>query len=336
MRDRARRMMGWGLILLSVMGFILMFIDEPLRGYAERQLNRCLQGYRVRVGALSFHPMGLSLDLNNLTVLQDTQPDPAIAQIATWHASIHWRKLLVGQLVSDHRIDHPVVHLTRPQVTEESGNDMPLDQQGWQEAVLAVYPLKINQLTVTDGEITYRKTRTSKPLHASHVNVRATNIRNVRSKSDEYPSDVHVDAVLFETGALTLDGRADFLSEPHLGMEADLRLQKVNLLDVLPFAAEHQMHLTAGLLSTTGHIHYSPRTQVVRLQSLNVSNIKLDFVHSLSTAPKREAAQKVRWPWRAGRLRTIPHSCSALTREGLPMANLGSSIKQSTPCIVSS
>ncbi|WP_447987393.1 DUF748 domain-containing protein [Nitrospira sp. Nam74] len=286
--------LGIPLILLLIIGLALPFIDEPLRGYAERELNRRVEGYTFRIGALDFHPIGLSLDLENVTVAQKDHPDPPVAQLKKWHASIHWRELLSGHLVSDQSIDHPVIHFTRPQAAKEAKDDVPVEKRGWQEAVFAIYPLKINEFTITDGDITYRENSTSKPLHVGQLNCRAGNIRNVRSKPDEYPSDVHVDAVLFDKGKLTLDGKADFFAEPHIGLNADLKLEDIELANVLPLTAQRQVHLTQGLLSTNGHVEYSPQTQVIQLHSLNLREIKLDFVHAPATAPKeKDTGRKV-------------------------------------------
>jgi hypothetical protein len=280
--------LGVPLVFLLIVGFALAFIDEPLRGYAERELNRRVEGYTFRIGALHFHPIGLSLDLENVSVVQKDHPDPPIAKLSKWHASIHWRELLSGHLVSDQSIDRPVLHITRPQAAKEVKDDVPVDKRGWQEAVFAIYPLKINEFTITDGDITYRENSSSKPLHVNHLNVRATNIRNVRSKPDEYPSDVHMDAVLFDKGKLTLDGRADFFSEPHMGINTDVSLMDVELVNVLPLTAQRQVHLTQGVLSTNGHAEYSPQAQVIQLKSLNLRDVKLDFVHAAGTAPKEQ------------------------------------------------
>ena len=280
--------------LLLIIGLAVAFIDEPLRAYAERELNRRVEGYTFHIGKLDFHPIGLSIDLEDVTVIQTDHPDPPIAQLTKWHASVHWRELLSGHLVSDQSIDRPVLHITRPQAAKEAKDDVPADKRGWQEAVYAVYPLQINEFTITNGDITYRENSTSKPLHVGQLNFRATNIRNVRSKPDEYPSDVHLDAVLFDKGRLTLDGRADFLAEPYMGMNADISLKDVELANVLPITAQRQVHLTQGVLSTAGHVEYSPRTQVVRLKDLSLRDVKLDFVHAATTASKeKDTGQKV-------------------------------------------
>jgi uncharacterized protein DUF748 len=281
------------LLVLLVLGITLIFIDEPLRAYAERELNRRVEGYTFRIGALDFHPIGLSLDVEQVTVVQNEHPDPPVAQLATWHASIHWRELLSGHLVSDQWINHPVVHFTRPQAVKEV-QDPSADQKGWQDAVFAIYPLQLNEFRITDGDITYRENTTSKPLHISQLNVRAGNIRNVRSKPHEYPSEVHIDAVVFDRGRLQLDGQADFLAEPSMAINADVNLQDIALADVLPLTAQHQVHLTQGILFTEGHVEYAPTVQEVRLKSLIVRDVKLDFVHAAQARTKeKETGKKV-------------------------------------------
>ncbi len=263
-------------------GFAMSFIDEPLRTYAERQLNSHLAGYTFRIGTLDFHPIGLSLDLENITVLQDARPDPPLAHIEEWHAGIHWEALLSGRLVSDHIIDRPVIHFTRPQAAQEI-QGAPAQKKSWQEALFAMYPLHINELSINDGDLTYRENATSPPLRLTHIRVRAENIRNVRSKPLQYPSPVKLEALVFGGGRFTVDGHADFFAEPSMGINIDIALQDINLADLLPLTAQHQIHLTQGSLTTIGHVEFAPAAQEVRLTSLNLHDVKADFVHAART-----------------------------------------------------
>jgi len=295
---RSHRLWWWlagiPLFLLLIIVLALAFIDEPLRRYAERQFNSRVEGYTFHIGSLDFHPIGLSLDLEDVSVVQNDHPDPPVAQLTKWHASIHWRELLSGHLVSDQSIDRPIVHFTRPQASKEVQDDMPVEERGWQDAILAVYPLKINEFRINDGDITYRENQKSKALHVTHLNFKAGNIRNVRSKPNEYPSPVHLDAVVFDTGRLVLDGQADFFSEPHLGINADITLQDVNIADVLPVTSRYQIHLTQGVLSADGHTEYAPQTQTVRLKTLSLRDVRLDFVHAPEARGReKEAGRKV-------------------------------------------
>jgi len=95
-----------GLVLAIVFGVVFL-IDEPLRRYTEAKVNRALKGYTAHIGRLNFHPIGLSLDVADLVVVQDAHPDPPIASIPLLSASVHWRALLHGRLVGDFMIDRP-------------------------------------------------------------------------------------------------------------------------------------------------------------------------------------------------------------------------------------
>ncbi len=272
--------------IMLVVGVASLFIDEPLRAYAERELNSRIAGYTFRIGALDFHPIGLSLDLENVTVLQNAHPNPPLAQIAQWHASIHWRALLSGRLVSDHIVDRPVIHFTRPLAQEVK--DASAHKRSWQEALFAVYPLQINEFSINDGNLTYRENASSKPLRLTDIRIRAENIRNVRSKPLQYPSRVLGEAVLFGGGRFNVDGHADFFGEPSMGIDVDIALQDINLADLQPLSAQRQIHLTQGSLTTTGHVEFAPAAQEVRLASLNLHDVKADFVYA---ARRKQQAQ---------------------------------------------
>src|SRR4029079_7873939 len=142
-------------VLLVLLLASALFIDQPLRAYIEEKMNRSLKGYRVHIGALDFHPIGASIDLHEIRLEHIDEPDPPVATIARWSASVHWRALLSGRLVNDQDIERPKFRITRTLARQETGNDTPVKERGWQDAVESVYPFKINQIRITDGEILY-------------------------------------------------------------------------------------------------------------------------------------------------------------------------------------
>ena len=198
------------------------FLDEPLRRQMERRLNAALEGYTVTLRGLDFHVVGGSLDLLDLVLVQDRNPDPPVASIPKLSASIQWRELLRGSVVADFLIDRPALHINRRQLQSEAEDPVPVEKRGWQEALEAIYPFRINLFRVAEGDITYVED-SGRPLHLRRVTFRAGNIRNLRLKDHTYPSNVWLEAIVFDSGRLVLDGRADFLAEPHLGLRASAR-----------------------------------------------------------------------------------------------------------------
>jgi uncharacterized protein involved in outer membrane biogenesis len=142
-------------LVVLLVAFVRFFIDEPLRQTIERNVNKSLQGYTVRIHALKFHPLGFSLDLIDSTIIQNTYPNPPVAHLPYLHASVHWRALLNGRLVADFLIDQPKLYINLKQAKQEVEDQVAMADRGWQDALEEIYPLKVNFFTVQDAEITY-------------------------------------------------------------------------------------------------------------------------------------------------------------------------------------
>ena len=200
-----------------------------------------------------------------MVVRQKDDPDPPIAAISKIHGSLQWSALFRGRLVTDQLLDRPVIHFTRPQAAKER-------TATGQKTELAGSPLRhaaspVNEVRITNGDVTYRENAASKPLHITELNVKAENIRNVRSKAHEYPSNIHIEAVVFDKGG-SVRRPCRFFCRAHYGGQRRSTLTDIELAELLPLTAQHQVHLSQGRLSATGHVEYAPTVQEVRLRSL--------------------------------------------------------------------
>ena len=277
-------LMGSIAVLVIVAFGLGVFINEPLRHYVERQLNTHLQGYTVHVGKLDLHPLRFSVELFDVSIIQDANPDPAIVYVPRLSSSVQWRALLSAHVVSDIVVERPKIHINLKQFSQEATDEVPLKERGWQEAVQAVTPLKVNLLRVAEAEVTYIDQEPYEPLHLSQLNIRAENIRNIRSDVGEYPSPLHLQGVIFGTGHLWLDGQADFLATPHIAVKAQLGLENVPLNYIKPITSRYNIILNGGMLSGTGAIDYTPTRKVAHLQKATVHGLRVDYVHSPQTA----------------------------------------------------
>jgi hypothetical protein len=277
-------------VLLAVLDLAL---DEPLRRRVERNVNARLQGYSVQLGGLDFHVIGFSLELRDLIVRQDANPEPPIARIGRVAASIHWRVLLTsGRVVADFQLDRPAFYVNLQQLREEDRDPVPVDQRGWQDALREIYPFKINVLRIREGELVYIDADPDRPLRLSDVQLVARNIRNIESRDRTYPSDLRVEATVFDHGRLLLEGRADFLAEPHAGVQADVTIENLGLDYFKPVAGRYNLQISAGTLFAQGAIEYAPSIQTVHLRQLRVDGLQADYVHSKRTAPKEEQTRE--------------------------------------------
>jgi hypothetical protein len=280
------------IVILLGAAVALFFVDEPLRAFIERRLNKHVQGYTFTIGKAHLYP-NLSLDIEDALMVQTKHPDPPVAKIPKWHFSIQWRHILSGVLVSDYLIERPTLHITLPQAKKEVQDEVPIHEKGWRDGVYSFYPFKINEFKVVDADVTYVDQDPSRPLHLTHLNFRVGNIRNIRFADDAYPSDLSLDGNIFGPGRIQLKGHANFLAEPHAGINADLALRQIPLEHLLPVTGRYNFQLRGGVLTAEGHLEYTNEGETeANLKTLTVDNVRLDYIHAPETKAKEKQVGK--------------------------------------------
>jgi len=257
-----------------------------LRAGIERELNRQLKGYTAQVGGVRFHPFGFSLDLLDTTLTQDAHPRPPVMQIPRLHASVQWKALLHLRLVADVRLEQPKLYLNLAQAKAELQSPIPTKDKGWQDALEAIYPLKINEFQIVDGDVTYIDQAPARPLHLEHVNVHAENIRNIAFPNNLYPSTLQVESTVFDTGHLALDGRANFLAMPHATMRGAFRLAHINLEPFQPITRRYNINVEGGILATAGQYEYGTEATAVQVDQVTIDQAAIEYVHQRATAAR--------------------------------------------------
>jgi uncharacterized protein DUF748 len=302
---------GWGKAGIAFAGLIVFLAlaglvpNEPLRRSIEGKMNRSLKGYEAHIAQARLHPLGLSLTLENLVIRQTAHPEPAILVVPTLHASVQWREILFLRVVADFRIDRPRVYVNLEQLRAEAEDETPVKQKGWQQAVEAIYPLKINLLRIGDAELTYIDDDPQRPLKITHLNARASNIRNIHSRDRAYPSPVEATAVVFESGKADLKGDADFLAEPYAGVKGQFHLTGIPLDYFQPVVAHWNVTVSGGTLSTAGEVEFAPRVRRLVLPEISIEKVKLGYVRKppaaaekgLLPAANKKTADETAPPW---------------------------------------
>lgn len=177
-------------------------------------------------------------------------------------------------------LDRPKLYVNLGHLRAEAADPRPVAKHGWQEAFQAIYPLKINRFTIANGEATYVDDGPFEPLELSAINLVADNIRNIRSRERDYPSAVHLDAVVFKKGKVTIDGHADFLAEPHLGIKADVALDQIELDYFKPLTRRYNVAVNKGVLSASGLVEYAPSIKVVDLEEATIRGVQVEYTHT--------------------------------------------------------
>ncbi len=262
-------MMGFLLLLVGVASF---FIDEPLRKYIETNINKNLEGYTVELEAVDVHPIVLSIDFINLVLRQEANPEPPLLIIPYWNASIHWLELIKMEIVNDHLIKNAKV-VFQKEVKDETD----VEDKDWQEALYAYYPVTIN-FRLEDSSISYRDQSDHPPLELTNLQLNVENIQNIRSPDGEYPSTIHFEGSLHQSGFLSLSGKASFLAEPFPGISVDYDVKNIPLKPFTTLSSPLNVEIHSGTLNGKGHIEYSPWKNNAQIASLEIENPHIDYV----------------------------------------------------------
>ncbi len=279
------------LVMLAALAYgVARFADEPVRRYLEAEVNRRLTGYTVRLPSLRLRPWTASMELRDASIVQRARPDPPVAYVGRLRTRLDWRALLHRRVVADVTFERPILHVDLNNVRAEAADKTPVKDRGWQEALEALaFDLKINRLRVLDGDVTYIDRGPFKPLHVSRVNLSAENIRNLASGERVYPSPIHLEAAVFDRGSVRVDGRADFLAEPHVGVKAALRMDQVELDYFRPVIERYNLSIREGRLSLAGQVEYAPTVTRLILERALLAGVTLEYRHLPSTAQAEKA-----------------------------------------------
>ncbi len=288
---RTRRAILIGLGVVVFLGVILdVGLDAPLRSVVERRINQSLVGYTASLGDLNFHLIGLSLDMKNLVVRQQAHPDPAVLQLPRFKIGISWRDLFYAHLVADAQLDDPAIHANLQQLSEENRDQVPFKQRGWQQALEAIYPLKINELRIRNGTMVYQDDSGFRPLFLSGVDIVAGNIRNVRSPDRQYPSTIHAEGWVFDVGRAVIDGQANLLAEPTPGVKGAMELDRVELSYFEPLVEKLGLTVRRGFVDARGRVEVGPGVQIVEVDSLVITAAAVDYRQGLAPTPEAQQA----------------------------------------------
>jgi hypothetical protein len=272
----------------AALGLLLCFADlllaGPVRTWAERMMNSKLNGYTVHIGRARPHLWRLGLGLDQLILVQQAYPDPPVADVGALEFSLTWWELVRFKVAGDLTIRQPALHINLTQIQHESNSHVSLKDRGWQDAVEAIFPFKLNQVKITDGSLVYLSGATeSKPLQLTKLFMLARNVRNIDATVGDYPSPVTLEGRLFDTGTLAFQGQADFLRKPTLAAHGTIHLARVPLDRFGPLAKDYQLATQGGFLTATGTLESTPAAQKAHLSEVLLEDLRVDYLTSPAT-----------------------------------------------------
>lgn len=195
------------LVILALVVLRLLLPDMALAAINQRLASMGDYGGKVDDvdlaiwrGAYSLHGLRIVKTAGTVDVplLDAPQVDIALA----------WRDLLRGAIVADVDFRRPVVHFVDGGGPASSQSGAGVD---WRDRLDAIVPIRIDTVTITDGEAHFHNVHADPPvdLVASEVTATIDNLTNVRDQAGERVAELVASATMFDSARLEAEARFD-------------------------------------------------------------------------------------------------------------------------------
>jgi hypothetical protein len=165
-------------------------------------VNRTLaraQGYEGRIGDVDLNLWRGAYQIQNVDIVKKSGATPVpLLRAPLVDLSIEWRALFDGALVGEIWFVHPELNFVAgPPQEQQTGAET-----DWRDVVRALFPVKINRLTVRDGTVHFRNFHTNPKVDVflRDVNLVARNLTNSKRLSEDMVAHATFSAVPMNAG----------------------------------------------------------------------------------------------------------------------------------------
>jgi hypothetical protein len=225
-------------VALLALALLLVGFRIALPILLTRQANRILAGmpdYQGRVADIDLAVIRGAVRLKDIVLQKKGGGVPVpFLDVPLVEASIQWRELFRGNLVGEVHVLRPVVNLVAGPTREQSQTSI---SRVWIDTAKKYTPLRVNQFTVTDGSLRFRKSDAEPQVDVrlDAIQVAAENLANTRELQEERFGSVNATALVMNEANATLAVKVDPLAQPpRFSLEAEVqRLDLVRLNSLL-------------------------------------------------------------------------------------------------------
>lgn len=272
------------IVSLITVGIMPSFLNEPLRRSAEEAVNAGAPDYHVDIGRLDLHPFTLSLNLRDVAVRQQANPDSPLMTVPVITANAHVLPLFLGKLAAEIALNQPIVSVTKVQLAtllNKTAQDSPEPDRAngvttaWQDSIRSKMAFTMT-LKVRQGAVSVAAPQFAEAVLVQDLNLAVDGLTN--RSDDTYPTRLHIDARLLKNTRLTIDGQVDPLATPVPAVDMQLNLQDVDLPTVIKLVGQHDTPLHAGTAEAAGRLVYGPSDRSVTIDHASLQGLKVEYV----------------------------------------------------------
>ncbi len=224
-------------VILGVIGLLTgarLALPYVVRHYLNKTLQNDIEGYTGSVHDVDIHLIRGAYSLDSLKILKKNGkvPVPFIA-VRTIDFSVEWQALFDGSVVGE-------ITVMQPQLNFVDGPSEAQTQTGeegnWRETVAKLFPLRINRLSIADGEVHFQNLH-AKPkvdIYLNDFDLVARNLTNSEEISKTLVASINGTSKIMKDGKMELRLDTNPLAE-HPPFNLDLSVEGVDLVRLNDF-----------------------------------------------------------------------------------------------------
>ncbi len=263
-----KRYIVLGLFTLMII-LIHLFLPTIILNHLNRVLAN-LDGYKGHIEDVDIHLYRGAYIIKNLNVVytKGNMPTPFL-EVDQIDVSIHWKALFRGRIVSEFIFEQPVLNF----MINNTGSEQQTGKENnWGETISKLTPLniQINLLAINNGKIFFKDFSKSPQVEVflKELNLRATNLSNVKDTQAKLPSKLNLTAKSIGNGDLKLEAKLNVLKKIP-DFDIDWSLENIDLKFLNEFTTAYaNFDFEEGTLSVFSEVlmenaHYDGYTKVL-------------------------------------------------------------------------
>jgi len=230
---RSPALIYWVAGLVVFLAIVRLVLPYGLKTFVNHQLNKS-SDYSGRIGDVTVHLWRGAYQVHDIHLFKNGGQIPVpFFSTQILDLSLEWSELIHGSVVSKIAMKQPSLNFISGPTKDQTQNGTETD---WGQTLESLVPFKINQLTITNGQIHFQNLYSTPPvdIYLNDVSVLATNFTNSRGLTQALPAGIVAHGKALGKGGLDLEVHVNPLAKVP-AFELTAQLTNVDLVSLNNF-----------------------------------------------------------------------------------------------------
>ncbi|HZX71823.1 MAG TPA: DUF748 domain-containing protein [Rhodanobacter sp.] len=234
MHLRYRRHLGWVLLIVGLLVVLRLLLPYVVRHYLNTRMDR-MGDYHGQIADIDLHLWRGAYSVDGLKIVKVSGKVPVpLLDAPRTDIELSWRALTHGLLRGKVAFYRPVLSFVDGNGADDTQSGKGVD---WRSKLKLLTPMRLDELSVTNGTITFRNFVSSPrvDLKMTDVNGTASNLTNIERQGGSRVARMHATAEVLGEAPLETHAEFDPLQN-HGDFKIDLRVSHIDLTKANPLA----------------------------------------------------------------------------------------------------